>query len=460
MLLNLYNHIVSLYTKYFKKGNPRSIEAKRNIALSFFIKGTSILISIILVRITIDYINPSRYGIWLTLSSIIGWLSFFDIGLTQGLRNKFADAKAKGNNELAQVYVSTTYAILFLIFATVWIIFFVTSSYINWADILNVSQSMNPEIGKLAIIIFSYFCLQFILKTITTIITADQQPAKAALIDVIGQFIALVIVFILTKTAQGSLIVLGIVLCGAPLVVIVFASLYYFNGSYKNYKPKYSKIDFTHSKGLFNLGLSFFIIQIAGVVQFQTASVIIAKNFDITSVASYNVVYKYFSTLTMLFAIFITPFWSASTEAYVKNDIEWIKNAVAMYKKLFFVLIFIGFIMLYFSEEVYQIWIGKGKLDFPFALSFWACAFFLLSMFGSVYVAFLNGISALRVQFLASIVSPFLYIGVVILLIKVFQLGIYSVFMAAIIANFNGYILAPLQYHKIINKNKKGIWIK
>jgi hypothetical protein len=33
---------------------------------------------------------PTRYEIWLTLSSIVGWFSFFDVGLGHGLRNKFA----------------------------------------------------------------------------------------------------------------------------------------------------------------------------------------------------------------------------------------------------------------------------------------------------------------------------------------------------------------------------------
>ncbi len=93
----------------FSKGHERSIKAKKNIIASFFIRGISIAISLILVPLTINYVNPSRYGIWLTLSSIIAWFSFFDIGLTQGLRNKFAEAKAKGNDELAQIYVSTTF---------------------------------------------------------------------------------------------------------------------------------------------------------------------------------------------------------------------------------------------------------------------------------------------------------------------------------------------------------------
>ena len=38
------------------------------------------------------------YG--LTLSSIIGWFAFFDIGFGNGLRNKFAEAIAKGDHQL------------------------------------------------------------------------------------------------------------------------------------------------------------------------------------------------------------------------------------------------------------------------------------------------------------------------------------------------------------------------
>ena len=107
-----YSFVINL----INKGHSRSVKAKKNIIASFFIKGISIAISLILVPLTINYINPSRYGIWLTLSSIVGWFSFFDIGLTQGLRNKFAEAKAKGDDNLAQIYVSTTYAILAIIF--------------------------------------------------------------------------------------------------------------------------------------------------------------------------------------------------------------------------------------------------------------------------------------------------------------------------------------------------------
>ena len=63
------------------KGSERSIVVKRNIAGSVVIKGVNILISLLLIPLTIGYINNEIYGIWLTLATIINWISFFDIGL-------------------------------------------------------------------------------------------------------------------------------------------------------------------------------------------------------------------------------------------------------------------------------------------------------------------------------------------------------------------------------------------
>jgi O-antigen/teichoic acid export membrane protein len=446
--------------KILCKGHQRSIKAKKNIVASFFIRGVSIAISLLLVPLTINYINPSRYGIWLTLSSIIGWFSFFDIGLSQGLRNKFAEAKAKGNNELARVYVSTTYAILAIIFFFVWIIFLIVNHFLNWAHILNISENMRSEVSILAVIVFTYFCLQFVFRIITTLILANQEPAKSSLIDVLGQIVSLVFIVILVKTTEGSLIKLGIALCISPLLVLVGANLFFFNDVFKQYRPAISKIKFSYAKGLFNLGLIFFIIQIAGVIQYQTANIIIAQNFGTADVTSYNVVFKYFGILNMVFVIFLTPFWSASTEAYMKNDIQWIKNGMKKYTQLNILLVIVGCIMLFFSSTLYRLWLGKGTVKIDFYLSMWGFLYFSLTMFAGKYVYFLNGINALRIQFFASILSPFVYVGVAIILIKYYKMGVYALFIASIIANFNGYILSPLQYYQVIVRNKKGIWIK
>lgn len=449
-----------LYRKYFKQGHERSIIAKKNILALFFIKGLSIAISLIIVPLTINYINPSRYGIWLTISSIVGWFSFFDIGLTQGLRNRFAEAKAVGNDSLVQTYVSTTYALLGIIFLGIWILFISVNHFLNWSSILNVSPDMSSEVSFLVVIVFTYFCIDFILRIITTLLTADQQPAKSSLVDVLGQIISLTSVVVLVKTTEGSLIKLGFALCLSPLLVLLATNIFFFRGIFKKYKPIISKVKFSTSKVLFNVGLIFFIIQVAGILQFQTANIIIAQNFNTEQVTSYNIVYKYFGVLNMIFIIFLSPFWSASTEAFYKNDILWIKNSMKRYNQLNLILIGVGILMLLLSDTIYRLWLGEGKVNIDFSLSFWGFMYFSVFMFGGKYVHLLNGINALKIQFYASIVSPILYIAIALILIRYFHFGAFALFIASILANFNGFILAPLQYHKIINLNKKGIWLR
>ena len=61
-------------------GAQRTKVVKLNVLYGFAIKGCSILLSLLLVPLTIGYINSELYGIWLTLSSVIHWISFFDIG--------------------------------------------------------------------------------------------------------------------------------------------------------------------------------------------------------------------------------------------------------------------------------------------------------------------------------------------------------------------------------------------
>ena len=456
----LSSHPFKFVTRLITQGHERSLKAKKNIISSFVIKGLSIVISFVTLPLVLDYIDAASYGIWLTLGSIVGWFAFFDIGLTQGLRNRFAVAKAEGNHELAQIYVSTTYAILALVFLFVWIAFILVNNYLDWAKILNVDEALRPDVTTLAIIVFTYFCLTFVFKIITTILIADQYPARASLIDLIGQAISMIIIIVLVKTTEGSLIKLGFALSLSTLSVLIGANVVLFIGKYNRYRPRVSKVNFSYTKYLLNLGIVFFIIQMAAIIQFQTAQIIIARNLGTAEVTSYHIVYKYFGILYMITNIFLSPFWSASTEAYQKNDIQWIKNAIKRYNQLNVLMIMGGIIMLVFSGTFYRLWLGEGKVAITFTLSFWGFIYFNIMMFGSKYVFLLNGISALRIQFYSSLASPIIYILAAILLVKHFNLGAHALFIASVVANFNGYLLAPLQYHMVINKKKKGIWLK
>ena len=176
-----------------------------------------------------------------------------------------------------------------------------------------------------------------------------------------------------------------------------------------------------------------------------------------SEVTEYNIAYKYFNVLYMVFMILLQPFWSAVTEAYAKGDLDWIRNSIRKYLYILTLMFAGGLLMLAVSGSVYDIWIGKS-VSVSFTLSVWMFIYIFSLMFGAVFVYFVNGVGALRIQFISSLISPLLFVSIVMVVSQIMNLGVISVLIASIVANFNGLFLAPFQYYKIIVKNNKGIW--
>jgi len=459
MTLSFISFFHNLKTK-FKNGNQRSVKAKKNILYTVFIKVISILLSLLMLPITIGYVDADSYGVWLTLSSIVGWASFFNFGLNNGLRNKLTESLAINDLKSAQIYVSTTYALLTLIFIPLFILFGVIGYFLDWNRILNSPDNNNNELYFVTIIVFGYFSIRFILSTINIILLSKQMPAGESARAVIEQFSALLIIFILTKTTCGSLLNLALGLCIVPLFILFYFNIALFRSKYKDIRPKINKIDFTKTSDLLGTGFKFFIIQIASIIQFQSISFIIINAFTPADVTIYNVAFKYFGVLTMAFGIFMTPLWSAVTDAYVKNDIIWIKNIVKRYQQISLLFILLGIVMLIISPFAYDLWIGKDAVKIPFVVSFWVFVSIIVSLNGGLYCGVLNGISALKLQFYSSLISPIIFLVLVYLFIYVWHLNLQFLIVASIISNFNGIVIAPLQYYKVfIKPSKSKIWL-
>ena len=178
----------------FFKGNERSVTVKKNILGSLAVKGFSILISLMLVPMTLGYVNSELYGIWLMLSSIMVWLSFFDIGFTLGLKNKLAESIALGDWNRGKSLVSTTYFIMVLIFVPLCIIIELVVPFINWSTFLNINIQYNDEVTRTVHVLVLFFCLQMIVNVLTSVISAFQKVALAAIFPVIGNFVSLLVI--------------------------------------------------------------------------------------------------------------------------------------------------------------------------------------------------------------------------------------------------------------------------
>jgi O-antigen/teichoic acid export membrane protein len=443
--------------KYLTSGNPRSVLVKKNMLGSLFIKSTSIIINLLLVPLTIHYLNPTNYGIWLTLSSIIGWVSFFDIGFGNGLRNRLAEAIAKKEHGIARNYISTTYATLFIIMGVIILIFLIINPLLDWTKILNTPPEMSNELSTLAMVVFVFFCIQLVFQLIIIVLTADQKPAVASSLNLVGSLLSLLIIFILTKTTHGSLLLLGLTLSVVPVMVLIISNIWFYNCKYKIYAPSIKHVKFTYAKKLITLGFDFFIIQIAAIVLFQVNNIIIAQLFGPEQVTPYNITYKYFGIITMVYAIISTPFWSAFTDAWVKEDISWIKRIINKMRIFWFGITLLTIFLLLVSQFAYKIWIGNS-VKIPYILSCSMALNVIIIGWNTIYVQFINGVGKLKLQLLSGVFGTLITIPLSIYLGRIFGIsGI--VFSSCILGLINtGWTFS--QYNRIINRTAFGIWNK
>jgi len=451
--------MINKYIKNFLKGDYRTVKAKRHIIFSFFLKAVSIVVGLVLIPLILAYLDKERYGIWLTLSSIIMWVSFFDIGLGNGLRNRIVEAKVKNNDILIKTFVSTTYALVTIFFGSFLVLYFIVNTFLDWQLILNTTTVGASELKLIANIVIVFFVLRFVFKLIGTVLLADQRPAVNNAFGPIANLLSLIVIFILTKTTEGSLIYLALVLSAMPVIVLIGANVYFFNNDYNKYIPDIKYVDFSKSKDLLGLGFKFFIIQIAALIFYSSINILIAQLTSQSDVAKYNVSYKLFSIVVMINSIVLSPFWAATTDAFLQKDYQWIRNSLKKLLKVVFVLSMFLLIILFFSNDILYFWVGK-KITIPFDLNVIVAIYVFIQVLTAPFSILINGFGTLKISIYSILFRIIIFFPLAIYLGERF--GVIGIVTSVIIIQLIPLIVSSLQVYLILNNKieKNSIWLK
>jgi Na+-driven multidrug efflux pump len=74
--------------------------------------------------------------------------------------------------------------------------------------------------------------------------------------------------------------------------------------------------------------------------------------------------------------------------------------------------------------------------------------------FGMIYIYILNGMGRLKTQYYLSIITMICFFPLAHLLSVTLGWGVIGICIALIISNINGLIAAPIEYHRLVRKNK------
>ena len=445
--------------KGFLSGDERTNKVSRNVLGLGLLQVVNMLVSFLLVPLVMNFVSPSQYGIWLTISSMVSWLLLLDVGLGTGMKNKLTEALAVDDKTLAKQYVSTTYFTIGIIITVALVVFYVVAPFVNWSVVYNQDESMRTLLMYTTMIVVSFFLIKLVLGLVGTVLTSYLKPAISQLLNTISNVIVIIIIWILSRFIEGNLVLLATILSASSAVVFFIASIILYNGKYKEIAPSIRCYRKELVKSILGLGINFFVINISMIVLFQANNFIIIHKFSNEDVVVYNLAFKLFSIITILFSLISQPFWTAYTDAWAKKDIAWINRTLRKVFLLWLGIMGVGLVLLVLSPFIYKIWIGD-KVQIPFLLSVGIFAYVAAKSYGGVYNIFINGVGKVRLQMICLAIIAAIYIPLVFLLIDVFHLGLLSIPIAQVCANFYSLFIARIQYKKIISGKAEGIWNK
>ncbi|MBQ3699193.1 MAG: MATE family efflux transporter [Prevotella sp.] len=437
----------------------RTKKVRLNIIGSALLKGVNILVSLLLIPLTIKFVNSTQYGIWLTISSIVAWIGYFDLGLSLGFKNKFAEARALNKISLAKQYVSTTYAVIFLMFFSLALVALVLNSFIDWASFLNIELSYTSELQMVFSILIVYFSSNMILRIVCTMLDACQRNVISDFILTIGQILMLAVIYVMMHVIpKGSLTILSLAYSCTPLIVLIIATLIVFRlPEFRSFAPTFSTIRFKLTGSILSLGVQFFFIMVSMLMIYQIVNVIISRNLGPEVVTQYNVAYKYFSILLMGIIVILNPLWAAFTEAYTKSDKVWMKNVLHNMEKMIPVIVLAMSAMFLCSGLFFKLWVGDD-VDIPLITSASIAFYALMQVIANIYMYLINGIGKVRLQTAIYVTFALLAIPVMDYFCKLF--GVPGLLFIPTLVYLLQTITGWIQIRMLISDTAKGIWNK
>lgn len=436
-------------------GDHRTALIKKNIAGSLLIKGWSCIVQFLIVPLSLQCLTKYEYGIWLTINSLLMGIDAIDVGLGNGLRNRLAEAMALDNREKARQQVSTTFFMLVMIMLPLIILFVVSMQFVDCNALMNVSPELVPNIRGILVASVAIMGSTFIFKFIGNMYMGLQLPAINNLLVVLGQTVSLGVLFVLSLLGHSSLMTVAVAFTASPLLVYLIAYPVSFLGKYSILAPSFRFFDMESLRSLFGLGMKFFVIQVSGLMLFMSSNVIISHVMNPAEVTPYQIAYRYFSILYMLFAIIASPLWSATTDAYTKGDWDWIRRAMRKMNMLLVVSVAFVMLMIVVAPLFYHLWIGD-KVEVELSLNIMMAIYSYMLVVSNSYSYILMGIGKIRMILIVTVSEMIIFVPIEYFACK--YVGTTGLLTSLILSTAICAILNNMQLKYLSLGKAKGIW--
>jgi O-antigen/teichoic acid export membrane protein len=431
--------------------NERYRLAAIAIAANILSKSSAILLVLLSVSLTVDYLDLEQFSIWMLVLSFITMLSFLDLGIGNALTNHVAQRAVEDDKKILRDTISGGLGILGLIGMSVGAVLLVISALTPW-DLFFPRDKVGLALEvKAAAICFSViFGFNIFTTGLQKIFLGLQKAYIAHLVNALGTILSCLTLWI-AAYHQQNITVLLVAVFGTQtaisfvlLLILVKESLFSFLGIRQHVKREFP---FLYKNAGF-----FLVLQLGAIVGWGADNIIISGVLGITQVAIYAIAQRLFQFVAQPFSLINAPLWSAYADADARGDRLFIGRTL----KRSLILTFLGTMLLslvifLLNESIIKIW-THGEIRVPFELIIACGVWAVLEATGNAFAMFLNGTGIVKKQMI--VVCIFIILVLPLKIILAYYMGLPGIPIATIIIYIivNAYFYGYLYYREIKHK--------
>ncbi len=427
-----------------ERARARHRRALLTSAATLAARGSSLVTLIVSVPLVIHSVGPESFGVWLTLASFVALFGFADLGLGNGLVNVVSRASGKDDAAALPSFVASAFYLLTGVAALLGVGFIVLYPLVPWAELVNahsaaVRADVGPAMAGLAVLLF----LNLPLRVVERTQTALQEGFWPNLWLTAGNGLGLACLAFAVRVDAGLPWLVWAPLVG-PLVATMANWFVFFGIMRRDLFPWPALVRRAHTKNLLKLGASFFVLQVAVAVAYQSDAIVIAQVLGPEAVQEYAVPMRLFLVPSILLGIFLTPLWPAYSEAIARNDREWV---VTTFRRTLIAATLTGVaaagILALAARGIIRLWVGESVRPTVALLAALAVWVVMMAVTGPLSV-FLNGASVLGPQVVGAVLMMTANLGLSVALAR--AVGVSGVIWATI-ATQVAFFLVPAAFY-------------
>ncbi|MDE6575375.1 MAG: hypothetical protein K2L84_08600 [Muribaculaceae bacterium] len=347
--------------------------------------------------------NNEVLGIWFTIINVLNWLLTFDLGIGNGLRNNLTYAISKNDTARIKELISSAYILLGALAVTAAVVFFGISGFISWNSFFNIKDTLLPDfiLEQCVNITMAGIVTSFFLRLVIAINYALQ---KSALNNLIG-FISAILTFaylLIVEPSESAIVnfrnlsVYQAVAINIPLIIATIIA--FSHKSLRGAVPSFRHYNNTSAKAVLSLGLTFLFVQLLYMVITVTNEWFISKYYNPRYCVDYQIYYKLFSFVGMIFMLTLTPIWSAITKAYAEKRYQWI---IKLRKFLYLAVLAVAVLQIIcipLMPAILKLWLGDRAIVIDYSIVCVFVCFSIIYIWNAVQSVIVSGLGQLKLQ--------------------------------------------------------------